>query len=161
MAVFAVNILGSSDEPTGRAEVMVAEDELTLHREFGSFLTAASEVVITDDPERVEAELLANGWAPPAITEGERTRLYRCRALPDNNLPDHAPIPVSASSTDARGLLELLDEPLERGGDIGEPVMRRLALDGGEKVALPMPDLCQQRTALEPRERPLLLARVG
>lgn len=32
MAVFAVNILGRSDEPMGRAEVMVAEDERVLQR---------------------------------------------------------------------------------------------------------------------------------
>ncbi|OEO30438.1 hypothetical protein VW23_021265 [Devosia insulae DS-56] len=93
MAVFAVNILGRSDEPTGRAEVMVAENEEVLHREFGAFLTAASEVIITSDPTRIRAELLASGWAPPEITEGSRPRLYRCDALPDRRAAEGAAIP--------------------------------------------------------------------
>ncbi|CAN7653365.1 hypothetical protein ASC89_21115 [Devosia sp. Root413D1] len=94
MAVFAVNILGRSDEPTGRAEVMVAEDEQGLRREFSAFLTAASEVIITADPRRVEAELVANGWAPPEITEGSRLRLYRCTALPGWNASENLALPV-------------------------------------------------------------------
>ncbi len=94
MAVFAVNILGRSDEPMGRAEVMVAEDERVLQREFGAFLTAASEVIITTDPIRVETQLSASGWAPPAITEGSRPRLYRCDALPDRKAPEDAAIPA-------------------------------------------------------------------
>jgi hypothetical protein len=94
MAVFAVNILGRSDEPTGRAEVMVAQDEQTLRREFSAFLTAASEVIITTDPRRVEAQLVANGWAPPDITEGSRSRLYRCTALPDWNAPENLAMPA-------------------------------------------------------------------
>lgn len=90
MAVFAVNILGRSDEPMGRAEVMVAEDEGILRREFSAFLTAASAIILTADADRVAAELAAEGWAMPVITQGSQTRLYRCLPLPGSGAESSA-----------------------------------------------------------------------